>query len=645
MSKINILNSETIDKIAAGEVIERPLNVVKELVENSIDSNATSIHVEIKDGGVSLIRITDNGCGISSNDIEVAFSRHATSKIQNVNDLMKLDTLGFRGEALSSIAAISMLTCVSKTDDELVANLIEINGGKIVNKSQVGAPNGTTFIIKDLFYNIPVRRSFLKSHNVEAAAITDLMEQLALSNPKVAFEYTINNKQKFYTSGKGDVKEAIYNIYGLQVAKELLPISYTDEDIEISGFIGLPSLAKANRSSEHYFVNGRFVKSKLLSTSIEEGYFGFLMQHRYPFTMLFIDINPMLIDVNIHPSKMDIKFVESEKIAEIISQSVKNAIKYKDIIPEVKIDKEIKEKHIQVSIPEPFEVARTDIRKSNDAIYNENIGTSSSVKDRKEEFKVIEKEVNTIPSSDIDTNVLENSTMPNVNPINIKQNISLQSFDIDNKPPVTKEQMTLFDDEFLSEGARKDYEILGQLFLTYWLVAFKDKLYIMDQHAAHEKVKYERFVAQLENNAVISQNMLVPIITTLNAQEEEVVNNNLEEISKLGYIVEHFGGKEYSIRAVPCELYGANEEEAFREIVGYFIDNKSDKMPSSFYSKCASLGCKAAVKGNTKLNVQEVEALFDDLIKLDNPYHCPHGRPTIITITKYELEKKFKRII
>ena len=616
MSKITILDNETIDKIAAGEVVERPLNVVKELVENSIDSKATSIHVEIKEGGVSLIRITDNGSGIASDDVETAFCRHATSKINNVNDLLRLQSLGFRGEALSSIAAICNLNCITKVSDELTATSLEISGGKIISNSQIGAPNGTTFIIKDLFFNVPVRRGFLKSANVEAAAITELIEQLAFSNPNIAFHYTINGKQKFYTTGKGDVKENIYNIYGMQIAKELLPIKYDSDDINISGFIGLPAIAKANRSSEHYFVNGRFVKSKIISQAIEEAYDEFLMQHRYPFTMIYIKINPMLVDVNIHPSKMEVKFIDEEDVRTIISTNIKNSIKYKDIIPEVTVGKNEVEKHIKVDIPEPFEVRR--IETSN--------ASSSCWSVQKNQPQIMKEQIDNYSK---DINITEATEVP------ILENEIIQK----------SEQISLFKKDFLTKEARKEYEILGQVFLTYWLIAYNDKLYIMDQHAAHEKVKYERFVAQLKDNRVESQNLLVPIIITLNPQEEEVVKNNLKQIEELGYIVESFGGKEYSIRSIPCELFGSNEEEAFREILKYFIENKGDKTPSAFYTKCASLGCKAAVKGNYKLNTQQVEVLLDELLTLDNPYHCPHGRPTIITITKYEMEKKFKRIV
>ncbi len=610
MADIAVLQSNTIDKIAAGEVVERPFNVVKELVENAIDAKSTSIHVEIVDGGSTLIRVTDNGCGIPSKQVEIAFYRHATSKIKEVEDLETIQSLGFRGEALSSIASISRLTCITKTEDEMMACSYELTGGNDGILQYIGAPTGTTILVKDLFFNTPVRRKFLKSHQVEGSYITELLEHLALSRPDIAFQYTINHKVKFYTTGNGSIKEVIYQLYGMEMTKELIEIDVYESNIKIHGFIGKPTLTRHNRSYEHYFINGRYLKSSIMAKAIEHGFRNHLMQHRYPFTMLYIEMDPRTIDINIHPSKMEIKFMEEDIFYQCITKIIEKALTTKELIPEVTLQEPVKEKPVSIpKQPEPFEVIRHE----------------QLVFETKEPYVAPIAVAKPLEALQTDAPKTEVTIC---NSLNIVEEV------VKPETPI-----------FLSKEANAHYEILGQIFKTYWLIAYDDKLYIMDQHAAHEKIKYERLLAKLTNSTIDTQQLLIPIIVSLSPKEDVIYQEHAEVFEKMGFSIAHFGGREYSMDGIPMELFGGNEKDVFFEVLQH-LEHANQEITSSYMlHKCASIACKAAVKGNTVMSKPQVSALLEELLTLENPYQCPHGRPTIITMTQYELEKKFKRIV
>ena len=617
-----LLDQETIDKIAAGEVVERPCSVVKELVENAIDAGATAITVEIKDGGISLIRITDNGCGIEREEVPLAFLRHSTSKIRSAEDLMCVHSLGFRGEALSSIAAVSRVELITKTYDALTGTRYLIEGSKEVALEEVGAPDGTTFLVKDLFYNTPARRKFLKSAQTEGTYISDMLEKLALSHPDISFKYINNNQTKLHTSGNGNRKDLIYHIYGRDITAELLEVGYEGEYFQVSGFIGKPSVSRGNRNFENYFINGRYIKSNLIAKAIEEAYRSFLMQHQYPFTVLYFTVEGETVDVNVHPTKMELRFGHNQEIYRELMDALYAVLSHKELIPEVPVteEKTIKNPRVyQEPIPEPFEKRRlNDIQKTVEC------KTYSSEEESKPAQASVEEPANRYHAP----------AHPGVHILPAKKTSS-------------EEQLTLeaMSPEFLTADARKKHRIIGQLFKTYWLVEYEDKLYIIDQHAAHEKVLYERKMAQLARKEFTSQNISPPIILSLDAKEQEMLLRYQEEISRLGYVIEPFGGREYMISAVPDNLFSIDVKDLFIEMLDDFTNLSGKETPELITERVASMSCKAAVKGNDALSLPEIDALIEELLTLDNPFHCPHGRPTIISMSKYELEKKFKRIV
>lgn len=638
MAVINILDHQTIDKIAAGEVVERPASVVKELVENAIDAGANAVTVEIKGGGTSLIRVTDNGGGIEKSQVSNAFLRHATSKIRTVDDLTDLVSLGFRGEALASIAAVSMVELISKTPEDLTGIRYVIEGGIESAREEIGAPEGTTVLVRNLFYNTPPRRKFLKQPQTEGSYVADLMEHLAMSNAHVSFKFIMNGQTRFYTSGNNDLKEIIYRIYGKEISAELIPFHYDKEGLSITGLLGKPVINRANRNYEIFYINGRYIKSQLISKAIEEGYSGYLMQHKFPFCVLHFQINTRMIDVNVHPTKMEVRIADGPIFFDTVRAAIHEALHAAEMIPEVSLDeknsgKESKsDKAVKHSIPEPFEQRRiagaTEVRQSRAAsieqIYQKNhhnqvSGDSASYDDSSVNAKKMEQ-------------------------------ISLREeavYDIapDTQIPQKSVQMELIDDRILSEQARADYEIIGQLFDTYWLISYENKLLIIDQHAAHEKVKYERFMKRFREHSILSQNIIPPMIVTLSGRERSCYLEHASDFESLGFIIEDFGGSEYAIRGVPLDLYGYEEKEFFHEILDELAEDDVKGTPESVRTRIATMACKAAVKGNMRLSRAEAEELIDELLKLDNPYHCPHGRPTIISMTKYEIEKKFKRIV
>lgn len=634
MAQIALLDSETIDKIAAGEVVERPVSVVKELVENAMDAGATAVTVEITEGGTSFIRVTDNGSGIPKDQIRTAFLRHATSKIHSVEDLLSISSLGFRGEALSSIAAVSRVEIISKTADDYAGVRYLIAGGEEEELSEVGAPDGTTIMVRNLFYNIPVRRKFLKSFATEGSYIADLMEHLAMSRPEVSFKFVMNRDTRFHTSGNGDLREVVYRIYGRDVSERLLPVSYERDGIRIDGYIGKPEMNRANRSLENYFVNRRYIKSDVVARAIEEAYQSYLMKHKYPVCMLAITIPADEIDVNVHPSKMEIRFIRQKEFFDILYQAVYEALQGKEFIPKVVLDEKehlqdivAEQKALNAKAPEPFETSRLDIPLvREETIYGGNEQNLQDFFQTNRQTRVIggQNESGNPKNDDIHANIIKKS-----------EHILVE------KP----HQMELFGDKMLSEDAKSRHKILGQVFDTYWLVQYEDKLFIIDQHAAHEKVKFERLMKQLKEKTVAKQMLEPPMILHLNARNYHVLMEYREHFCDLGFEIEEFGGSEAAVRCVPMDLYGCNEQELLLNMLDELADGPIKGTPDVIYAKLASVACKSAVKGNMALTRAEADELIGELLLLDNPYHCPHGRPTIVAMSKYELEKKFKRIV
>lgn len=662
MSKILLLDQETIDKIAAGEVVERPCSVVKELVENAIDAGATAVTVEIKDGGISLIRITDNGCGIEKAEVPLAFLRHSTSKIKSAQDLMCVRSLGFRGEALSSIAAVSRVELITKTYKALTGVRYRIEGSKELEIEDVGAPDGTTFLVKDLFYNTPARRKFLKSAQTEGSYISDMLEKLALSHPDVSFKYINNNQTKLHTSGNGSRKDLIYHIYGRDITAELLEVSYEGEYFRLSGYIAKPSVSRGNRNFENYFINGRYIKSNLLAKAIEEAYRSFLMQHQYPFTVLYFDFKQEVLDVNVHPTKMELRFAHNQEIYQELADALYQVLSKRELIPEVPVSEEnTKSKVVRTysePIPEPFEKRRiNDLRRASENARevredaggyhasNTHAANKSADGYAPSNTHAASKNANGYASSN--THAASKNADGYPTPISHAANRTSGMTDQSEHADSKSEQMTLeaLAPDFLTDDARKKHRIIGQLFKTYWLIEYEDRLYIIDQHAAHEKVLYERTMAQLAQKEYTSQTISPPIVLSLDAAEQEMLVRYQEQISRLGYVIEHFGGKEYMISAVPDNLFAVDVKELFIEMLDDFSGMSQKAAPELILEKVASMSCKAAVKGNDALSLPEIDALIGELLALENPFNCPHGRPTIISMTKYELEKKFKRIL
>ncbi len=607
MSIIHILDENTINQIAAGEVVERPRAVVKELIENAIDAGATAITTEIKEGGLSLIRITDNGSGISREDLSLAFMRHATSKIKSAEDLFHVHSLGFRGEALSSIAAVSQVELITKEKSILNGYRYIIEGGKDKSINEIGCPSGTTIIVRNLFYNTPARRKFLKSPMTEAGYVNDLMERLMVSHPNISFRFIVNNQLRLQSSGNNNIKDILYNIYGRDISRELLAVEYNSADVKISGYIGKPTISRGNRNFENYFINGRFIKNNIITKAIEDAYKPFMMNHKYPFISLYFEITPSLLDVNVHPQKMELKLNNSDEIYNITYNLIKDSLSKKELIPKVSFAKEDNYKRdLPQKLPEPFEDNRINSLKALETLAK--------------------------PQSD---------------------NSSKQKA-VNNVRKVVIEQMGLFsndevkeDTPFLSNQAVKEHRILGQIFSTYWLVEYQKELYIIDQHAAHEKVLYERIMNNARDKQHTSQMLMPPIVLTLSLKEQEAIEAQSDILERLGYEIEHFGGNEFSIRAVPAELYSLSEKELFLEFIDEITQEitSAEPSPEVILGKIASLACKAAVKANHDFSAKEAASLINELLTLENPYHCPHGRPVIIAISQYELEKKFKRII
>lgn len=722
--EIQVLDETTIDKIAAGEVVERPASVVKELTENALDALATAITVEIRDGGTTFIRITDNGAGIPAGQVRTAFLRHATSKIRKVEDLDDIASLGFRGEALSSIASVSRMECITKTPDALTGIRYTIEGGKEKECEEIGAPQGTTFIVRDLFYNVPARAKFLKSPQAEGSQCASWIEELALSHPEVSFKFIMNGQNRLYTSGNGDLKEIVYQIYGRDLTKELIPVDTASEIMHIHGFVANPNASRGNRNFENYFINNRFVKNNVITKAIEDGYHGFLMQHRYPFTLLYLDIDSHKVDVNVHPRKLEVRLSDQERLYHELCLAIQNALMNRERIPEVSTDKEVRPRgdkgvrlpFLKGGAPEPFErtrktsttVGQIGAEKSSgtpermdagrkampggqddrlrdsvpvyggvssteraDTLHTD-VSTaettsnkpdadaaktfSTSVSDINDELETVTSNsaVEHIDSSASSDKQMESQPdrLSEVEGSGQENNVRI-SQTTDNLPEaigsgqdktVRTEQMNMFrEDKVLSEQARRQFRLIGQLFDTYWLIEYKDSLYIIDQHAAHEKVNYERMLRGYREKKISSQMLYPPVILNLSAHETELISRHMESFTDLGFELEPFGVNAYRLNAVPANLY-VKPEDLFSEILGQ-LDSMGEGDPAVITEKIASMACKASVKGNMKISEKEAEALIDELLTLENPYNCPHGRPTIISISRYEMDKKFRRIV
>ena len=725
MAQIHVLDSETIDKIAAGEVVERPSSVVKELVENAIDAGADAITVEAKDGGIEFIRVTDNGCGMERDQLRTAFLRHATSKIENAGDLVHISSLGFRGEALSSIAAVAKVELITKPKDSITGSRILLEGAKEVSFEGVGAPDGTTFLMRNLFFNTPVRRKFLKQAPTEGGYIADLMEHLALSRPDISFKLTLGNQLKFHTSGNGDLKEVIYRLYGREVANALIPIQAERNGIKVEGYLGKPEVVRSNRNFEIYFINGRFIRSSVVAKAVEEGYKEYLMQHKFPLCVLHLTMDPDRVDVNVHPTKMDVRFSDGMDFARFLTEAVRDALRQREMIPEAYLDsdrerkaKERTEKQVRERqrTPEPFEKKRTDAyrlmeetkyaaerpkmqdfmqnpvwkrvkgdeksvkmaenpAKSQEMPSNGQFGPRTAQADQTAETSLtIQAAEKTLTEEPFYTETSEiNPDVAGKEQLTRKEQLAEREQPTENEQPNTATagtkqpdqiekatgqaashsetmldagtQMNLFEEKILTADNRARFRIIGQVFETYWLVQFEDKLLMIDQHAAHEKVNYERLIKQFREKSIVSQSLMPPVIVSLSGQEETVLKEHMEVFAGLGFEIEAFGGSEYALRSVPVDLYGCNEREMFLEVLDQLAEGASFGGIRVIEEKIASMSCKAAVKGNNLLSLPEAEALIDELLKLDNPYNCPHGRPTIVSMTKYEMERKFKRVV
>lgn len=666
MGNITLLDQATIDKIAAGEVVERPSSVVKELVENAIDAKSTAITVEIKDGGTSFIRISDNGCGIDPSDIKTAFLRHSTSKIRSVEDLLTISSLGFRGEALSSISAVSMVELLTKTKDAICGIRYVIEGGKEKSMEEAASPDGTTFFVRNLFYNTPARKKFLKSSMTEAGYIHELMIRLALSHPEISFKFINNGQTKLHSSGNHSLKDVIYQVYGRDISNNLVEIDAQENGVNIKGYIGKPSVFRGNRNFETYFVNGRYIKSNIIAKGIEDAYKGYLMQHQYPFCVLQFEMDGSDLDVNVHPTKMELRFSNQQALYDFVFRAVREGLDRKEYIPQVTVE----EPKIPV-VKTPVTPVQKTVTKTPDAPVQKSAPKPAVTPVQKPVAPEPAKKPVTPQERNLDYFLaqMRERVKADYASREKKENKSPYQQKFEPKPQVVREerpkpepklvvnqeekpvvvsepqQMELFDKKLLTEESIKEHKIIGQLFDTYWLVEFDEKLFIIDQHAAHEKVLYERTLKGLKNKEHTSQMLNPPMVISLSMQEEALLKKYMQQFTDLGYEIEHFGGMEYQICAVPGNLYNINKKELFIEILDNLNELSGRNNPELILEKIASMSCKAAVKGNMKLSRMEMESLIKELLTLDNPYQCPHGRPTIISMSKYEIEKKFKRIV
>lgn len=694
---IVLLDQDTINKIAAGEVIERPMAVVKELVENSIDADANMITVEIKDGGKNFIRITDNGSGIEKDDIKLAFTPHATSKIKAASDLLEVSSLGFRGEALASVAAVSHLEMVTKVKNDDVGYRYQIDGGEEKEVEPVGCPDGTTLIVRNLFYNTPARLKFLKSHQTEAGYISGVIERLALSHPEISFRFINQGQTKLHTSGNGNLKDTIYQIYGRDITSNVLTVDFSSEICGIGGFIGKPVVSRGNRAYINYFINGRYIKSNIINRAIEEAYKPFTMQHRYPFTVLHFHIESEFIDVNVHPQKMEIRFTNERELYDTIYNCISEKLKHREFIPDVTFDvrkseadkvkepvpkeetqkKELPKKELSqkasdrvlsgnIVIPESetvsrigkVELHRPDENQKKQMFadlmgkvkeFDNNLDKANKTKTEKDEEEKKENELSediSVKTKNISRQKNEASGQEKEKESSYNEKATEKNLDmLHEKATYNIKQETLFETGVLKDDKTKDIRIIGQVFSTYWILQYEDNMYMIDQHAAHEKVLYERFMKQISEHKVMVQLLNPPIVLSLSMLEQQVVDENMEIFNELGYNIESFGGREYIVTGIPSQLPDIATTDLLMEVIDDLANGKTNLSKEVLLERVASMSCKAAVKGNSLLPIEQAHELLKELMSLENPYNCPHGRPTMIKMSKYELEKKFKRIV
>lgn len=647
MANIQVLDQITIDKIAAGEVIERPASIVKELVENAIDAGATAVTVEIKDGGISFIRITDNGCGIPREEVALAFLRHSTSKIRTVEDLTTVASLGFRGEALSSIAAIAQVELITKTKDALLGTRYVIEGGVEKKIEEAGAKDGSTFLIHNIFFNTPARRKFLKTAMTEASHVNELMIRLALSHPEVSFEFIINNQSKLHTSGNGKLKDVIYQLFGREVAMNLLEIDEAFAGIKITGYVGKPLISRGNRNYENYYINGRYVKSNIIAKAIEDAYKDFTMQHKYPFTVLHFVMDGNDLDVNVHPTKMELRFSRQQDVYNFVYQAIKNTLSEQELIPRVEVPEarmsEVKTPAVIQNVAKAEHVVTTPVRPqmSEQSVKLQEKNLDYFMKKMQERVTSYHSQMSQAEVKDVREVHREKEQADR-----IREAVNYNKPTVFEQPKMHEEQLDLFKEKLLSKESIIEHKIIGQVFDTYWLVEFNEQLYIIDQHAAHERVLYEKTLQGMKERDYTSQYLSPPIILNLSMQEEEVLKEHMDTFASIGFEIEPFGEASYAVRAIPDNLFGIAKKELLIEMLDSLVEGiHSSVAPDMIAERVASMSCKAAVKGNSRLSSAEVEVLIGELLQLDNPYHCPHGRPTIIAMTKRELEKKFKRIV
>ena len=659
MPHITVLDQSTINKIAAGEVIERPSSVVKELLENAIDAQATAVTVEIRDGGISYIRVTDNGCGIPKEEVPLAFLRHSTSKIKSVEDLFTVSSLGFRGEALSSIASVAQVELITKTSEQLSGTRYQIEGGVERSYEEVGAPDGTTFLVRNLFYNTPARQKFLQTAQTEGSHVAALVEKIAMSHPDISIRFIQNNQNRLHTSGNHNLKDIIYTVFGREIAANLLPVESEQEVLQVHGFAGKPVIARSNRSFENYYINGRYVKSGLIGKAIEDAYKPYMMQHKYPFVLLHISIEPEYLDVNVHPTKMELRFRNGEQVYQMLFQAISQALSHKELIPQVDLVKREEEKALEEAQkraphPEPFEVKRQAamVQKSDESrtmqppIYKSEAVYGKIAESRAE----LEPEIQA--AAPVESRKLEQK----------QQELEQKQQELEQKQQEQEQkqqeqeqkatgqaeqpqQLDLFEEKLLEPKNRIRHKLIGQLFDTYWLVEFNEHLYIIDQHAAHEKVLYEKTMQTLKTREFTSQMLNPPIILTIGSTEEVLLKKYMKYFQDIGFEIEPFGGREYAVRAVPDNLFSVAKKELLMEMIDDLSEDAGARTADMIHDRVATMSCKAAVKGNNHLSFAEADHLIDELLNLDNPYACPHGRPTIISMSRYELEKKFKRIV
>ena len=651
MSKIQVLDPVTIDKIAAGEVVERPASIVKELAENAIDASATAITVEIEEGGISYIRIADNGCGIEREEVPSAFLRHSTSKIRTVDDLIHIHSLGFRGEALSSIAAVSQVELITKTAEETFGTRYRIAGGKEEGLEETGAKDGTTFVIRQLFYNTPARRKFLKTPMTEASHVSELMTRMALSHPGISFQFINNGQSRIHTSGNGSLKDVIYHIYGREIAMNLIEIQTEAGDVKISGFLGKPVISRGNRNFENYFINGRYVKNQIVSKAIEDAYKDFTMQHKYPFVALQITMPGEEVDVNVHPAKLEIRFQNQQAVYNAVYEAVDRGLRKEELIPQVKLEEPKEIPRADVPSPAPAPMPKKETKppqapakeeRNLDYFMQKMKERVAAYHNRESSAEVAAKDQIFRPLQQADR-IREAAVYANLSSVGEKAEKKMENKTGEQEPP---RQMDLFEEKFLDREIRAEYHLIGQVFDTYWLVEFQDNLYIIDQHAAHERVLYERTLKSMKTREYTSQMISPPVILDLGMQEAALLREYMDRFLRIGFEIEEFGQDSFAVRAVPDNLFSLAKKDLLLQMIDSLSDEVSRKLsPELIDEKVASMSCKAAVKGKMKLSAAEADALIGELLTLDNPYHCPHGRPTIIAMSRRELEKKFKRIV